>query len=420
MKSEELIQDFLLNNNIKINVLDYIQLVDGDKEPSRLVDTIIIEQIIVDSYNGFSESVKSISNDLSNKYNVFLGRKEKKIIKRVLDYETYNELHKITDINKELDTNCLKRLINEERNKNEFIVNDCKNEFLKNLNDVIKKKNKKRISDYLNFIYSRLLKYNEFYKRSLHDIFIENKKFIDKKDLKKIKNLFVNNDKLSYDLAVLNFNNLFKQNVIDIDEDLKDIISIKIDQNLFNKFNLREKFYSYVFKLITESYKKIKNHRSLILKVDNIIYEGINLKWEIYSYITIFSENFLSYKENRSYYKPEEICLDYLEHKYLIVRNELLLQNLKKYYRNDPNIINELREELKINNLKNELDFFKKIRTGFQFIDCIILETKEKFNNTKDIDFIVNQNELLLIFTKNQIDDRKLPCPVCSSLKIFD
>ena len=102
----------------------------------------------------------------------------------------------------------------------------------------------------------------------------------------------------------------------------------------------------------------------------------------------------------------------------MIVRNELLLQNLKKYYRNDPNIINELREELKINNLKNELDFFKKIRTGFQFIDCIILETKEKFNNTKDIDFIVNQNELLLIFTKNQIDDRKLPCPVCSSLKI--
>ena len=31
----------------------------------------------------------------------------------------------------------------------------------------------------------------------------------------------MNNDKLSYDLAVLNFNNLFKQNVIDIDEDLR-------------------------------------------------------------------------------------------------------------------------------------------------------------------------------------------------------
>ena len=80
--------------------------------------------------------------------------------------------------------------------------------------------------------------------------------------------------------------------MIDVDEDLKEIIIIKIDQNLFNKFNFREKFYSYVFKVITESYKKIKNHRSLILKVDNIIYEGINLKWEIYSYITIFSENF--------------------------------------------------------------------------------------------------------------------------------
>ena len=46
MKSEELIQKFLLNNNVKINVSDYIQLVDDIKEPSRLVDTIIIQQII--------------------------------------------------------------------------------------------------------------------------------------------------------------------------------------------------------------------------------------------------------------------------------------------------------------------------------------------------------------------------------------
>ena len=131
MKSEELIQDFLLNNNVKINVIDYIQLVDDVKTPSRLVDTIIIEQIIVDSYNGFSESVKSIANDLSNKYNVFLGRREKKIVKRVLDYETYFDLQKIIDLNNELDINYLESLVNDERNINEFIVNDCKNEFLK-------------------------------------------------------------------------------------------------------------------------------------------------------------------------------------------------------------------------------------------------------------------------------------------------
>ena len=46
----------------------------------------------------------------------------------------------------------------------------------------------------------------------------------------------------------------------------------------------------------------------------------------IYNY---FFGKFLSYEENRSYYKPEEICIDYLEHRHLIVRNELLLQNLK-------------------------------------------------------------------------------------------
>ena len=120
MKSEELIQKFLLNNNVKINVSDYIQLVDDVKTPSRLVDTIIIEQIIVDSYNGFSESVKFIANDISNKYNVFLGRKEKKIVKRVLDYETYFDLQKIIDLNNELDINYLESLVNDERNINEF------------------------------------------------------------------------------------------------------------------------------------------------------------------------------------------------------------------------------------------------------------------------------------------------------------
>ena len=82
MKSEELIQEFLLNNNVKINVIDYIQLVDDVKTPSRLVDTIIIEQIIVDSYNGFSESVVSKKNKKKIPF-FYLGPKNnwKKILK---------------------------------------------------------------------------------------------------------------------------------------------------------------------------------------------------------------------------------------------------------------------------------------------------------------------------------------------------
>lgn len=419
MKSQEIIQEFLLKNNIGINVLNYIQLIDNVEVVTILVDGKIINNIIVDSYNGFSESVKTIANNISKKYNVFLGRKEKKIVKKILDYECYDELQKIINFNNELNLKYLKNLIIDERNNNEFIITECKKEFLNKLNEAIKNDNKKRIVDYLNFLYSRLLKYNEFHKRSLNDIFCENEKFISKTASEKIIEYCSNaTEKISYDLAVQKFNALYQNKVIDNAEDLNEIITININQTLFNDFSSKEKFYSYVFEIIIESYNKIKNHRSLLIKVDNIIFQDINIKWEIYSYLTIFSENFLSYKENRSYYKPEEICLDYLEHKYSIVQNDLLRENLKKYYKNDTSVIKILKDELKIKNFKKELDFFKNVRTGFQFVDCIILERDKAFKNTTEIEFIENSNELLLIFTKHQIDDRKLPCPVCSSLKI--
>ena len=69
-------------------------------------------------------------------------------------------------------------------------------------------------------------------------------------------------------------------------------------------------------------------------------------------------------------------------------------------------------------NLLSELDFFKNVSTGFQFVDCIILERDILFDNSEDVKYLNNNNELLLVFSKHQIDDRKLPCPVCSSLKI--
>ena len=34
------------------------------------------------------------------------------------------------------------------------------------------------------------------------------------------------------------------------------------------------------------------------------------------------------------------------------------------------------------------------------------------------MDFIKNENELLLVFNKHEIDDRKIPCPVCAGLKV--
>ena len=419
MRSEEIIKEFLSKNNVKINILTYLEVVEDSNYEIRPIDREIINHIIVDAYNGFSESVKTISNEITKKYNVFLGRKEKKIIKKALDYKLYDELNKISNIKDKITNEQLTNIVKKERIKNELIVNECKNEFINKLIEAIKTRNKKRITDYLNFLYSRLLKHNEFYERSINDIFCENKLFFDEGDYKKIfENCSSATEKTNYEIAVQNFNIIYQEKIIDNSEDLNEIVVIKIDQFLFNEFNSKEKFYSYVFQIIVESYKKIKNHRSLIIKVDNIIFDDVNLKWEIYSYITIFSENFISYKEKRSYYKPEEICIDYLEHKYSVGKSDLLLDNLKKYYKNDKEILKKLSNELKIKNLKSELDFFKNVRTGFQFVDCIILERDILFDNSEDVKFLNNNNELLLVFSKHQIDDRKLPCPVCSSLKI--
>ena len=57
--------------------------------------------------------------------------------------------------------------------------------------------------------------------------------------------------------------------------------------------------------------------------------------------------------------------------------------------------------------------------SGFTFVDCIILESKkEKYPNSKEMKFLENNNEILLLFLKHQKDLRKIPCPVCGSLTI--
>jgi DNA modification methylase len=422
MKSQEIIQEFLLKNNIEINVLNYIQLIDNVEVVTRLVDGKIINNIIVDSHNGFSESVKTIANKLSKKYNVFLGRKEKKIVKKILDYECYDELQKIIYFNNELNLKSLKNLIIDERNNNEFIITECKKEFLNKLNEAIKNDNKKRIVDYLNFLYSRLLFHNELSQRSVLDIYYSNEKELLKQFDKSYIEVFKTQCekhiiKSAYADAVKLYNDLYIAELIEEGLEHSDVIALRLNQKLFDKFNSKDHFLSYVFECISKSYDELKNHRTMIFKIENILDEGVNIKWELYSYLTIYAENFKSYIESRTYYKPEDICLDFLEHKYDLNEVKESKLSLKNYYKKK-NSFKELKEEIGSNLNKNEIDYFRKLHHGLQFIDCYILKRDKTFKNSREIDFIKNNNELLLVFSKNIIDDRKIPCPVCSSLKI--
>ena len=418
--SDLIIENYLNKNGININVSEYINLANTVIDDTDNFNENLLDNIIVEGYNGFSEDVKEISNHLSNKYKIYFGRREKIILKKILDYEKYDLLDNIE--NSTISKIELIRLIKFQRKNNFNKILICKNEYFKCLNQAILGKNKNRISDYVNFLYSKTIIHYEYKKRSISEIFHDNEyiltKEISKDKLYKFKKKCTENDtKIDYSAAVNLFNNLYQKEILENGENLNDVVAINLDQDTFNLYPSKEEFISFIFSSISSLYKEILNHRTLVIKINNIIFNGINIKWELYSYLTIYSENFITYDEHRQYYKPEEICIDFLEHKYKFIISEEVKNKLKKYFKGVIKY-SELEEIVNLNIPNTEIDFFKKVHSGFQFIDCLVLKSNEIFKNSDEINFIENNNELLLIFSKHEIDDRKIPCPVCASLKI--
>jgi len=416
--SRDLVEIFLKDNDININISEYINILKWCCDVD--VNISIFDAIIVDAYNGFSEDVKDISNYIHATTGVFLGRQEKIVLKKSLDYGYKNDLDAIID--PKIKKINLKQLVIDHRKDNFQKIVDCKNIFFENLQDAIKNNNKKRVSDYINFLYSKVLKYVEYKNRSIYDIFQDNKVILEKNNSLELLGRFESicigyKKKLPYMEAVNLFNKLYNDEILNDWNSLSDVVIFKLDQKLFNKFWSKSEFISYCFWLFGKIYSDLNNHRSLVVKIDNIIDNNINIKWELYSYLTIYAENFISYGEKWQYYKSEEICIDYLEHRYWLWNTAENKNKLKGYFEWNLNIW-ELNSFCGLSLLKGEIDYFKYMYNGFQFVDCIILKSDNCFENTKEIAFIENKNELLLIFVKHQVDDRMIPCPVCASLKI--
>ena len=418
--SEISLQKYLNKNEIAIDVTKYINLINKDLKPFSEVNENLFDNIIVDGYNGFSEDVKDISNEITLNFKIYLGRKEKKILKNILDYENYN-LVKLLGFNSKI-SKAVIELCKETRKKNYKNVLSSKDEYFTNLETAIIENNDDRVSDYLNFLYSKALIHNEFCKKSIYDIYCENAISLKKETnsdanerLKEICSL--NKKKINYPEAVELFNKIYQEEVLYNGKKLNELIGLELNQSFFDNFKNKEEFLSYTFELLKILHSNIQNHRTLAIKINNINYKGVNIKWELYSYLTIYAEFFIEYIENRQYFKPEEICIDLLEHKYNFVASEKLKNQLKLYF-SEKIIFSEISELKEFKITQKEIDFFKKVHNGFQFIDCIILKSKNSFENSKEVDFIENNNELLLIFSKHEIDDRKIPCPVCGSLSI--
>lgn len=423
--SLEIINKFLYKEGIELNGKSYLKkyLVNEDNY-CRLPEDIIIK-IIADAYDLNKELVKTVTDFLVTHHNFYFGRIQKEQLKKYIDYGFEEDLEILInlvyqDIPPNLDlAKEIKRIIIDNPSRIDYGV------YLGNLKQAIEEKKENRIADYLLFLYSRLINLNERRFLSLNDIFEINKshlkKELPKEDYIELELFCSSEDKIKNKDIVSKFNEKYIQI---LEKNGKSsgksaLVFLNVDQRLFNKFNKEKQFFSYLLCIIEDSYSKLQNHKTLAIRVRNIISNGLNIKWRLYAYLTIFAEKFKRIKGNKAYYKPTEVCIDILKHKYNIELNQLEIQLLDRYYSENLSIdyLNSI-NKFSSSEIKDTINYFKEINHGFSFIDCFILKTKDAMENSDELHFLKNENEILLIFTKHEVDDRKIPCPVCAGLKI--
>ncbi len=147
---------------------------------------------------------------------------------------------------------------------------------------------------------------------------------------------------------------------------------IEIDKNRFLK-NPEEGF-SYYFELIKIYYNKLMNHTDLIFIIPSFNLDGVDYQWIIYSKIVLFAEKFNLKKINNAYFRKKKI-----------------IESTFNYIK-----------DLDLNSAQFDL-----VAEGFTFKDCFVL------NNIKN-----NNYDLMIVFEKNQKDERKIICPTCFSKNI--
>lgn len=426
--SEEILRTFLNSSHIEIDYTKYLSTISTSNNYLHELSQNIVEQIIADAYEAANPIVKHISNDLQKHYSLYLGRVQKNQLKKYIDYRHEDDFQVFVNLVKEefegnldLKSFCDKII----KSYGDFTT-DSRNLFIDNLNEAIKSENASRVEDYLNFIYSRLIAINEQKYISLHNLFMSNehiiKEELNKEDYTQIKE-YCNDKSLKERTEIIEDFNKHYINILETRGNHKNksaVVYFNITPDLFSKFNDKQEFYSYILGIVEKSYDSIQNHKSFVVKIENIICDEINIKWDIYSYLTIFAEKFRKIKESRQYYKPEQILSDTIRHKHGINLSKENLELLSAYYKGKVDF-ETLKQEIKsldIEVSKEFIDYFAYIYTGFTFIDCFILIYDNLFVNSEEMSFIENNNEILLVFSKHTIDDSKIPCPVCGSLKV--
>ncbi len=453
MNCIEILSSFLSNINIDSNT--YLKLFDklrsshpNDNANISTDDGIkFIQKILIDTYSLNSPRVKKCADIISKEF-CHIGRREKDLIKHYLDYNDIDSLASLQNALNFSDADFLRvtEIIN---NLFEDFSHEAELKFVKNWNTAIDENDSSKLFDYLHGIYSRLTSLLNNNYLSLFDIYNYNLNFIEKElnpvyqnelfdfcsnnvkmEAKEARALFCRKYE---DILLHSLQEDSNNNVLDtimnrssstntpfenlLAEDYK-LVFININQNLYDQSLSYEDFLNRVLSLLYYSYRVLDNHRTLAINIDNIFTaKGQNLKWMLYSYIGIYAEHFIPTIENRNFYKPEELC--FAKCNYLGVKLDDEKKTLIKRFFKGTADISELQTSLNITEqkLNRVLLDYEKIWYGYTFSDCFVIESG-KYRQNKEISFIKNTNQILLIFNKYRHDDRKIPCPECAGLDI--
>ncbi|MEX2758000.1 MAG: site-specific DNA-methyltransferase [Candidatus Sigynarchaeota archaeon] len=432
--SLDIIERFLATRGCQIDPRPYLESIPVFSSDYASLPEDIVEKIIRDSYEDANPIVKLIAGMFATEFKIHIGRVQKNQIKKYIDYEREEDLQMfvklIGDCN--IDAEIIKKRINEIIRARSSILERSIPVFWKNLEDAITNENFDRVKDYLVFLYSRLLALNENRNISLRFLFQQESELIRKElvsgdgsksredDYLELEKFCENPIVEDYASIVTKFNKKYLD-ILEKGDDIlgkKSLIYMNLNQALFDTKGNKSDFFGYLFHCLKKAFDLLRNHRVLAIKVENIIHAGLNLKWDIYAQITIFAEKLFPTGFNRTYYRAEEICADVIEHKIGERLSDENRERLKQFYSEDLQNTKSLEGIFARPEIKNTIEFFKKPLAGFSFVDCYILQNEKVFENSKEINFIENKNELLLVFYKNVVDERKIPCPVCGSLKI--
>ncbi|ACB51115.1 hypothetical protein cce_1765 [Crocosphaera subtropica ATCC 51142] len=147
----------------------------------------------------------------------------------------------------------------------------------------------------------------------------------------------------------------------------KGLVILSID-SIIQEIKNYDEILEVVFSLIVSAYFQLTNHCYLAIIVEQVHPN----KWQLISDITIFCEKFLEHPIDRSYFRWRKVAEETLEY---------------------------------IENLNDNVYNFKHGNEGLTYKDCYLV-----YKN--------NREKCVLLFEKNERDERPVPCPQCRTLKI--